>query len=489
MEHFIDSLSKQLAKTTSRRGMLSLSSRTLFASFVASTGIGRLWGSSTTTLSSSQVCPSCGTCQQCNTQAGKCGQDCENPCTAAVLCSLAQQFPPYLTLQSFLAAQFTSASVPEALVLVEPSVAQSKVLSTAYTGADPSVTANLYFTETSSGFNAYAVTYSNGAPQFGYFIAANGQLQQALPPYQLSTAAAVTSTPTGVAEASLQTNISRAAEGCQTLCEIACAEAVVQFTRCLELVTADCALSGPAYLECALVGGALCLAGSAATCGILCSVFTAFKGVQANSQTTATFQTGSTCPFQPGQPCGPLRCGTCQTCSNGACMPITCPSGYSCSSATGTCSCNNFCGGMCCPAGATCCGTTCCAPTGLCIDGICTTNSCGPGTIRCGTTCCSTATQACSNGTCVPSTCGSCTTGSFCGCGGVGGTAICCPSGDFCVDPIQALCCGNDNTVCCGGICCPQGFSCCCNIYGNSICCPPGGICEPIQGGGMACNL
>src|SRR5215469_141976 len=43
MERFIDSLSKQLAKTTSRRSMLSITSRILFGTFVTSTGIGRLW--------------------------------------------------------------------------------------------------------------------------------------------------------------------------------------------------------------------------------------------------------------------------------------------------------------------------------------------------------------------------------------------------------------------------------------------------------------
>src|ERR1700740_1100053 len=122
MEHFIDDLSKRLAGAVSRRDMVSSTARTCFVAFVSSTGIGRLCASSATTQSSSQACPTCGTCQQCNAKARKCGQDCENPCTAAILCSLAQQFPPYMTLQSFLGAQFTASGEPEALVLIDPSV-------------------------------------------------------------------------------------------------------------------------------------------------------------------------------------------------------------------------------------------------------------------------------------------------------------------------------------------------------------------------------
>jgi|ERR1700674_213899 len=446
MEHFIDSLSKQLTKTTSRRSMLSLASRTLFASFVTSTGIGRLWGSSTTTLSSTQVCPSCGTCRQCNTKAGKCGQDCEDPCTAAVLCSLAQQFPPYVTLQSFLTAQFTSASVPEALVLVEPSVAQSKVLSTAYTGSDPSITANLYFTEASAGFNAYAVTYTNGAPQFGYFVTPSGQLQQVIPPYELSATAVVTSPPTGIGAISLQANISQAptqngkiGAACKTLCGMVCEQAVAEATQCLELVIANCALSGPGYLECALVGGALCLAGGAAACAILCAAFTSGLGAQANIQTTATFQNGATCPFPHGQPCGALRCGTCQTCSNGACIPIICPSGYSCSSTTGTCSCDNF----------------------------------------CGTTCCSSG-QTCSNGQCVaPTGCAACTSSQVCCADYRSSTGYnCFPAGTICCAGIGVACNPGalGNPQCCLQTCC-YGATMCCQDSNYGWCCPTASRC------------
>src|SRR5438876_126784 len=143
MDHFIDDLSKRLATAVSRRNMLTIASRTLFGAFVAHTGVGRLLASSATTLSSSQVCLGCGTCQQCNTKAGKCGQNCEDSCTAAILCSTAQQFRPYVTLQSFLGGQFTATGEPQALVLIEPGVAQTAVLTTVYTGADPGVTAKL----------------------------------------------------------------------------------------------------------------------------------------------------------------------------------------------------------------------------------------------------------------------------------------------------------------------------------------------------------
>src|SRR5262249_38249164 len=171
MEHFIDSLSKQLAKTASRRAMLGVASRTLFASFVTSTGVGRFWArAAQTTTSSPQTCPSCGTCQQCNTQAGKCGQDCENPCTAAVLCNLAQQFPPYFTLHTFLAGLFPICIDLEAFVIQVPKVNQTSVLSQSYTGTDPSQTATLFFTDTNAGFGAYAIQYSKEVPQYVYTV-------------------------------------------------------------------------------------------------------------------------------------------------------------------------------------------------------------------------------------------------------------------------------------------------------------------------------
>jgi hypothetical protein len=484
MEHFIDSLSKQLTKTTSRRSMLSLASRTLFASFVTSTGIGRLWGSSTTTLSSTQVCPSCGTCQQCNTKARKCGQDCENPCTAAALCSQAQQFPPYVTLQSFLGNQFTATGEPQALVFMEPSVSQTEVLGTTYTGTDLSKTATLFFTFAPSGTNAYAVQYSNGTPQFGYFVDPLGQVQQLVPPYQLPSPASAA----GVRAATQQqqTAAANATSTCKALVSEICdvAGAVASFESCVLVAAGYCAeaiLVGPeAPVICDLV---------------LIGVCTLRAFFVPNLNLCAPFFSKVFCNCSAGQqPCGSGCCGACQTCSNGACVPTVCPSGYSCSSATGTCSCDNFCGTMCCSSGETCCGTSCCAADQTCSNGTCVT-SCPSGTTPCGPSgrCCAV---CCPNGTATPfcgdvgetccGTAGLCPQGSYC-CNSTAGVCaqnggICCTSStgvSFACNPGE-VCCGNKCAgVCCGvdasgnGIGCPAGESCC-GSGANTICCGAG---------------
>ena len=463
MEYFFDDLSKRIATAASRRDMLSITARTCFAAFLSSTGIGKLWASSTKALSSSQVCPGCGTCRQCNTKAGKCDEDCEDRCTAALLCLIAQQFPPYVTLQAFLATQFTSASNPDALVLIEPGVKHAKVLSTTYSGTDPSATAKLYFTETTGGFNAYAVTFSNGAPKFGYFVAANGQLQQALPPYQLSTAAVGTSTSTGVTEGIPGTSVSQAvaparrrrpvATACKEGCNLICGAIIADL--CTDIVGASCTSTivfGPeAPLLCFLLSATLCSVGSDPLCTKLCE--------------------GATCSCQPGsQPCGLSCCGTCESCTNGACMPISCPSGYSCSSITGTCTCNNLCGPTCCssgqtcsngtcvtscPAGTTVCGTACCAAGETCQNGACT-SSCGPGLAPCGPggRCCGV---CCENGTATP----------FCGDPG----ETCCGTIGLC--PPSWVCCGTGANASCG----PPGAICCTSRAGTTFVCNPGQVC------------
>jgi hypothetical protein len=481
MEHFIDDFSKRLGKAVSRRDVLSIAARTCFATLLTSTGIGKLWAIGTTTLTSSQVCPACGTCQQCNTAAGKCGQECENPCTTAVLCSTAQQFPPYVTLQSFLAEQFTSASEPQALVLIEPSVTQVDVLSTQFTGPDPDVSATLFFTKNSGGSNAYGVKFQNGTPQYGYFVGVGGQIEEVLPPYQVtstalgSSAGSATEIPgtntvrpgiTNAPFASQTTNKPR----CTAICELTCNAVFDEVCDKLEAAgCAEAALVSPiAPLICYLAVVGVCQLAGNTLCPNICA---------------------AECECGAGeQPCGSGCCGACQSCSNGQCVPMQCPAGYSCSSTTGTCTCDNFCGTNCCSSGQTCsnstclcapgetpCGPTCCPMGTICSGGTCVTC---PEAEVCGTTCCPPP-GVCLNGTCNTSTCGSCAT-SFCGCGGVGGTAICCPSGYYCADPGEGLCCPDGDLHCCG-TCCPAGMSCCCNNpLGNFVCCSPSETCTPL---------
>ena len=456
--------------------MLRVTGRSFFAAFAASTPISKMWASSTTSPNSTQVCPTCGTCQQCNTKAGKCGQDCEDPCTAATLCSTAEQYSPYQALQSFLAGQFISVSEPEALVLVEPSVSQTAVLSTQYTGSDPTVTAKLYFTTDGSGFNAYGVRFQNGTPQYGYFVGVGGQIQQVLPPYQgaSNTLSSSAGSATGISAtstimpgitnspfASQTTNKQR----CTAICELTCNAVFDKVCDKLEAAgCADAALISPfASLICYLAVVGVCQLAGNTLCPNICA---------------------AECECGAGeQPCGTGCCGTCQSCSNGQCVPMQCPAGYSCSSTTGTCTCENFC------------GSTCCYPGQMCSLGVCT--GCPTGLIACGSTCCPTG-QVCTNGQCANCPVGQTICGTIC-CGQPGEcingqcAMMSCPSGmvpcgRVCIDPSNGPCCpGNANTsgesvqcyghpgyICCSfGGCCPPGEQCCENngVQCCGVCC------------------
>jgi len=499
VELFIDRLSKQLARTTSRRSMLSITSRTLFASFLTSTGIGRLWGSTgmTQTTSSSQTCPSCGVCQQCNTIAGKCGQECENPCTAAALCLTAQQYSPYKILQSFLVAQFTGASEPEALVLIEPSVRTTAVLSTNYVGTSPAQTARLVFTSSSFGLNAYAVEYVNGSPKFGYFVSSLGSIQQFLPPYSLITSGNGSTTSMVEANGRIATNTSTSAVSsstCKAGCNLLCG---ILGPDCFEVADAVCIDSIVFGLEapllCVLLAYSLCFAGSGIACAVACE--------------------NATCNNPSLEHCSSsVICGACQTCdkSRGICTAVTCPPGYSCDSTTGTCACSNLCGTACCigqcvnnrcitkcPSGYTACGTTCCSSEQFCcgntcceigdtcVNGSCATTQCPTGLKPCGGRCCAV---CCPNGTSQP----------FCGtadetCCPAAGLAIgLCPPGDQCCSsgtnagcfPSGGVCCTSregsafgclPGEVCCGDKC--AQICCATNVNGADYACPANSVC------------
>jgi hypothetical protein len=231
------------------------------------------------------------------------------------------------------------------------------------------------------------------------------------------------------------------------LCNMICAQAFAELTQCLELVIARCLLTGPGYFECALVGGAMCLTASGLACGIACSSLTSILGLQANIQTGQTLQTGASCPFHNGQPCGSVRCGTCESCIDGICTATTCPTGYSCDSTIGTCVCSNL----------------------------------------CGTQCCSSPSQTCSNGSCVANPCDNCVQlygAGYSFCGGCGQTVSCCPPGNYCLDSTRGVCCPQASigaSVCTGGMpfCCSPGYTCCYNNIGSYFCCGPGETCAP----------
>jgi hypothetical protein len=368
MEHFIDDFSKRLGKAVSRRDVLSISARTIFAAFISSTGVGKLWGSDTTTLGSSQVCPSCGTCQQCNTVAGKCGQDCDNPCTAAVLCNLAQQFPPFVTLQSFLASQFTgNVSEPQAIVLQVPSVGHPSVLWQMYTGTDPNQTAMLLFSNSGNGLNAFAIQYNNGVPQFGYLVSTSGTIQQVLPP---SLAASILTS-----EISSTTSDELRATSLFT----ATTTSTITPEQCTKFLAVG---------MCGVVLGLIATGVGYGVC-ILLGLSTGIGGLICTLEVTALLGAGPIICADGAVnlcKCIGVNCGSCGKCISGNCEPL-CSSGQTC------------CGTTCCDSGQTCCvGTTCCGSGQTCSNGQCVSTNCGGiRPVPCGPTGCCGAGFTCCN--------------------------------------------------------------------------------------------
>jgi len=481
MERFIDHLSKRLAKAVSRRDMLSITSRTIFGTLVSSTGINKLWASNTTLgISSSQACPSCGACVRCNLNSGQCKENCER-CTAAMLCSQAQQFAPYVTLYNFFSAQFTE-SEPQAMVVINKDDTITSVLGTPYTSSDPSRTATLFFTTSVRGLNAYAVQYVDGMPQSGYVVASNGQIEQLLPPYQLPSATEGAVVGAGIRQLSPFTSTKMETAHTTSSCTVTVSSlcnaalnyyALSSFLGCLFQAVEYCEegiLIGPEVPPiCFLVLGGVC------------SLRAAFVPPLENQCSTVYSNLFCSCPSGQ-EACGDACCGPCTICSNGICTSISCPSGYSCSS-TGTCSCDNFCGTSCCspnescvnggctsacPTGATTCGAICCSSTQTCSNGACIT-ACPSGTTACGEACCSSG-QTCSNGQCA-SACPSGTTA----CG-----TTCCSATEACVNGNCRSGCGD---CAAGYIKCGGAASCsCCGV--NDICCSDGTNLWCCAGGG-----
>jgi hypothetical protein len=484
VEHFIDNLSKELAKTRSRRSMLSMTSRALFASFMTTTGIDRLWAQTSSTAS---TCPSCGTCERCNTSAGKCGLACENPCTAAVLCNQAQQFPAYLALQSFLANEFTAAtSGPQAVVFQVPSESQSTALATTYAGSDPTITATLFFTEISrnpsgkdSSFSAFALQFKNGVPQVGYIVDSNGQLKQFSPPASASTSILASQTVAGNSSVSAsQQSIGPicaplSASTCEAFGGVICGLVVAGYvTTSIAAATAECATVSYPYIF--YPPGVYEFAVATCTLYLLVGIVVAPPGLE---DCLASFDSWCQCPVLCcGQTCPPL------VCVGGVCQSIPCPNGYSCKNSSGMCTCDNLCGTTCCvgdcvnntcitkcPSGYTPCGTTCCAngiaccgntccPQGqVCQNETCTsTTSCNPGFFSCGpantASCCPTSYTCCSaSGACFPSGSGTC-----CFDGECSNPSTCC---GVATDGRTPVCCAPTD-ACCGAWCCPASLSC-----------------------------
>ncbi len=444
MDHFIDSFSKKLAPTMSRRGMLAITLQTLSAAVLANTAIMRVWGASTILTNI--------VCQRCNLNSRKCGYQCEQG-DAVALYSEAQSYSPYVILQNLLVQRGFIGGAPDVLEVINTDDTISSVLGTNYTtAASAAQTARLSFTKAVTGVNAYATLLLNGNPTFGYFVSSDGRIQQVLPPYQLDVASN---------GAAANPKHGGGTSTCEAQCLLECNVGVL---NCGLLATQICLSTvrfGPEIpLLCELLVYAMCTQAGTNFCNLLCPLVT--------------------CDNPANQLCGGIHCLACQECgSDGICTAKTCPPGYSCSLVTGSCTCStDLCGLTCCPPGQTCsngacacpsgltlCGSTCCAADETCSNGACvTTTGCPPGQTQCGTTCCS-AGQTCSNGTC--------TTG--CPSGETPCGSTCCPAGQICSNGTCSTCPSGETP--CGSTCCVPGANCCAGSCCQGACCSNGGCC------------
>ena len=449
MELFIDHLSKQLARTTSRRSMLGTTFRAAFGAFLSTTWMGKL-RAATSSIS----------CQMCIIPSQQCGLPCPTDTTKNIS-QEAQQFSAYVTLQNFLSANFTTGQTTALITGPNPF---RGVLGTTYIGSDPTETAMLFFVEGSESgasfvlpgntLSAFALQYRNGTPALVYAVDTNGQVQQVLIPHTTSSFSAESMSSTMASGPNAAVSENNAAGSLLSLSTCNALKAGLNLA-CNSLLAAgrtSCILE--LALSCGLltdfIAEGICVALANSICSGGCAALV-----------SATIGTSSfcNCPFLScGDTCCPQTCPP-QNCVNGACQSTPCPDGYSCTNSSDKCTCDNLCGTTCCPLGQACLDAAvslCCPPDSLACGSIC----CLAGQDCCGTTCCSSG-QTCSNGTCI---------------------TIGCPPG-FC-DPTTVCCQGSPNggpgvhccvaTTCCGPGCCPLGWSCVCNGTG---CCPPGQNC------------
>jgi hypothetical protein len=216
-----------------------------------------------------------------------------------------------------------------------------------------------------------------------------------------------------------------------------------------------------------------------------------FRSVRAQAATCGPgvgMCTNGKCCSAPGTHCcpGDVHCcfnsGPLSRCCG---LEVCCGEGdVCCPNATGNGVAN---GGLCCPAGSTCCGNVCCPPGQACQSGTC--GGCPAGLVACNGTCC-LAGQVCLTDTFGSQVC--CEPGQA-ACG-----KICCSAGTQCVDPATFTCsgcpsgqfdctgkcvdlltdsnnCGSCGKVCTSGQCC--GGQCCSNTCCGATCCAPSDKC------------
>ena len=175
MENSFDAFSKRLAQV-SRRQVLGTFIRGTLGAILASAGATRR-----VMRAQSPACSACGTCVEQNATTGKLVA-CKASCAAQALCEKTQSYHPYLDLTDILAAlQYQAVGYSALISASRTSV--TYIFKSAYTNlVVPGQTADI-FTVWAPGEQtaAYAVTYLNGNPTYGYAVGASG-VQGVIPP-------------------------------------------------------------------------------------------------------------------------------------------------------------------------------------------------------------------------------------------------------------------------------------------------------------------
>jgi hypothetical protein len=481
MEHFIDSLSKKLAATASRRVMLSTTSRALFASFVNSSGLGRLWDLGSSSVASG-VCPGCGTCELCNLDTGACGAQCPNPCVTHDLCEDAHENRHYLKLESYLNSRgFTVVRGPESVGNANDHKHRGFVLVTFYATLDPTHTAALFFRK--HGSVPFAIEFENETPTFGYIITKDEEIETFTGP--ISAEALVR----GTRKASRDDGNGTSTRPLASALDAGSLASAITISapplRTCDFGSAVCNRS------CGFIGKYLCAEGAELGCAIFIEQPELIPICVFALSKACSFASSSLCKTQ----CEDFFCGCmgecggpCQVCSDDQCIPIQCEPGFTCSGGIG---CTSRC-----PSDSTPCtgglvGVQCCSASQICVNGNCT--SCPPGSSLCGLTCCALVNEVCVNGTCACASgftaCGSacCSSAQICS----NGTCVACPSGETVCGttccPAGSTCQNGSCTtsgcpipILCGSRCCPPESFACINKDGScQTCCPSDGICCP----------
>lgn len=470
MDEFLDSLSKKLAPTISRRSMLSIASRTIVASLVSSAGLNWLLPSTSRAQTNSlpSVCPSCGSCQECDFSTGQCETTCAETCATATLCQRANEHRHYRILYDYLtqARQFMPVGEPQSVIWSGDN--RVKVLEMQFASPDQISSATLFFGLRKSRHEAQIIESVGGVPRYAYGVNHDGKIEQVLSPY--ATASVSTSIPSTTAVADLAARNAQALAGtifegscvgeCPKICNFLEKQIVCRAAKYIVCVEAG---FGAVVSNCSTLIEELCSLDDLTDCVDHCNEFCGCPVGQVPGPGGTCSTPGCVSPYRTvyvPDSAGDLVSECVATCDSGnfPCPGGSCAAtGTTCPCTSGTTSCGNNCCtvdqictvGVCtvCPAGQTSCGNICC-PAGDCINGACVTIICPPGAPPCGGSCCYGGGVCCKNAA-----------GQF-GCGFPGGT-----------------CCSTLGS-------CPPNTSCCISSAGGLYCCNPGEACCP--GGGCS---